>query len=181
MRFGNAQGDSSDVFVARFRADGPADTSFDTDGLVVRDFGSNTESATGLAVDSSGRAIVSLAGVGVLSAARFNMNGRIDRTFGKNGVAKAATFSGDASDVLIQDDGKIVIAGSRGTSLVLARFDATHGALDDSFSDDGISDPIPFAAGATTSRLASGPDSTILIAGTDPTLARRFSVARFIA
>ncbi|MDB5300147.1 MAG: hypothetical protein JWO87_1810, partial [Phycisphaerales bacterium] len=78
---------------------------------------------------------------------RLNPNGTPDATFGTAG--QVVTFfhnatpgpisvdRGEIDALLVQDDGSIVVAGSGGTQLLLARY-AADGSLDPSFADHGI-------------------------------------------
>jgi uncharacterized delta-60 repeat protein len=174
----------TDVFVAQFSADGNPDKTFGGDGLIVRSFGSDTDSGSGIAIDSQGRPIVALGGIGTLAAARFTTSGHLDSSFGRNGIARALSLSGSATDVLIDSRGNIDLAGAIGTRPRVARLGIT-GALDQSFGANGVSDAVPFAATGSIARLAEGPDDTILAAGaggrSGTTNARLFSIARLEA
>lgn len=79
-----------------------------------------------------------------IAVARYNIDGTLDTSFGTNGKT-TTPISGDdfAYGVVIQDSGKIVIAGSsrRGTSgsntsTTLVRYDA-NGVIDNSFGSNG--------------------------------------------
>src|SRR6185369_6127366 len=98
------------VFVAEFAADGQPDKTFGGDGLIVRSFGSDTETGSGIAIDSKGRPVVSLGGSNRFAAARFTTRGHLDTSFGQNGIARVADTSGSATDVLIDSNGNIDVA-----------------------------------------------------------------------
>ena len=77
---------------------------------------------------------------------RYNADGTLDDTFGKNGAATTPIGGGDGTDdeaesVAIQPDGKIVVAGfskdaSNNYAFAVARFN-TNGKLDNSFGTNG--------------------------------------------
>ncbi len=143
-----------DFYVARFTSTGSSDTTFGTKGKWVKNFDGFDDSATGLAVDSSGRIVaVGHANInGPMSShdgwngviVRLTSKGAVDTTFGSNGIA--ATFDvGGGEDqfrsAAIQPDGKIVVTG-RGTlagnlpDILTARYNS-NGTLDTTFNGVG--------------------------------------------
>ncbi len=90
-----------------------------------------------------------------MAVARFGSTGELDPSFGSNGIATVNVTEGSgktaelARAVVVQSDGKIVVAGSvehdtsstgdaaLDTDMAIARFDAT-GQLDQTFGTDGI-------------------------------------------
>ena len=71
------------------------------------------------------------------AVARYNTNGSPDSTFSDDG--KQITDFGatdEAVSVVIQPDGKIVVAGNSDTQFAIARYN-TDGSLDNTFSGDG--------------------------------------------
>lgn len=100
--------------------------------------------------------------------------GDLDNTFGINGtVTKAIGVEGDfCSDIAVQEDGKILLVGTSdiGTNdnpldvLTLLRYTA-EGALDNSFSGDGIT-TFDLGGGVRGRSVAILPDGKILTAGT---------------
>ena len=140
---------SGDFLVARYRADGSPDPSFDGDGVVltnvVRD---DTAHAVALQPDGKILVVGSTAGLGVrpdFALARYESDGRLDAGFGAGGIA-TADF-GDTVDVALAvalgSDGRIVAAGptrapgsGQPEDFAIARFNA-NGTPDTSFDDDG--------------------------------------------
>jgi uncharacterized delta-60 repeat protein len=140
-----------DFAVVRYNANGSLDRSFGTGGMVITDLGSN-DSALGVAIQSDGRIVVvgytsTAAGGNDVAIVRYNVNGSIDKTFG-GGQAKGIvridfTAPGSSSPsndvargVVIQSDGKIIVAGSGTNGFAMVRLTVT-GALDTSFDSDG--------------------------------------------
>ncbi len=110
--------------------------------------------------------------------------GDLDTSFGDDGrVTTSFGGGGDfAADVVVQPDGRIVVAGSTGaggvSDFALARY-LPNGSLDRSFSDDGmVTTAFPDGAGGTgASGIALQPDGRIVAAGG----AGEFAVVRYNA
>jgi uncharacterized delta-60 repeat protein len=122
--------------ITRYNTNGTLDTTFGSGGKVITDFGSY-ESANSLALQSDGRIIVVGSSNGDFAVARYFSNGVLDATFGSGG--KVVTDLGGyetASDVAIQTDGKIVVAGWSNSDFALARYNA-DGSLDSGFGTGG--------------------------------------------
>ena len=170
---------------------GTPDSSFGTGGLVLTALGTSARAAA-VALDASGRAVV----VGSVSVtgqnrnfgvARYTPAGALDATFGTGGVV-LTDFDGDRDDargVLIQPDGKIVVAGSRAGAqngeLLLVRFLA-NGTLDAAFGTSGsVSTPGPGATTLGAKALVIQPDGRLLTAGEGSVNATAaFAVARYL-
>jgi uncharacterized delta-60 repeat protein len=112
-------------------ASGDLDTSFDTDGIAQINVFKYPQ-GTGLAVQPDGSIVI---GVGspwanVFGAMRLLPDGTPDTTFSGNGrVQIDLPGPTSATDLLLQADGKIVVAGFAEKRMVVARF-AGDGTLD---------------------------------------------------
>lgn len=137
----------------RFNADGSVDTSFGTNGATINHFsvGLNANGPRDIAIQEDQKIIV----LGSLITAstgrdfgviRYNTDGTLDSGFGTNGL-KAIDFSSNlnagadnGSQIAIQPDGKLVVAGFVGLvpsyDIGLARLN-TNGSLDTSFGTNG--------------------------------------------
>ncbi|HRI19718.1 MAG TPA: T9SS type A sorting domain-containing protein [Panacibacter sp.] len=81
-------------------------------------------------------------------------DGRLDSTFNENGVAdlileQADRFSADLEDIAVQSDGKILAAGSAGSSsdhMIIARF-KSDGSIDSAFGEKTGYSILPMASG----------------------------------
>ena len=144
-----------DFIVARYNANGSLDKRFGKNGKITTDFFRNVDSISALAIQPDGRIIVAgfaqLPGNGsnprVFALARYRSDGSPDTSFG-NGGALTTNFGGNfaaASAVMVQPDGKIVVAGTvdfnpdvpgSGLDFALARYN-TSGTLDGSFGKGG--------------------------------------------
>ena len=184
---------------------GSLDLAFGAGGLVVGDFGANTNvKINATAVQSDGKIVVAgtILTVGDpnedIFVARFNTNGSLDTTFGDNdgfGGYTTYDFAGQQSfayDVAIDASGSIFVAGKGRASAVLpeafalAKLDA-DGELVSSFGTGGKV-VTQFAAGFSSEArgVALQSDGKIVLAGTEiktsisPTR-RDFAVARYNA
>lgn len=120
----------SGIGLVRLRPDGQADASFGDDGVVILDFEPSRISSTGteLALEPGGRTVVS----GTIfnfnnkdfALARLESNGKRDLGFGDEG--RQTTDFGVAADrvntLLRANDGRLVLVGSSGDDLALARY-----------------------------------------------------------
>ena len=135
-------GTDNDFALVRYRRDGSLDLAFGGDGKVITPIGGND---TAVAVQDDARIIA--AGYSFNGAdndfalVRYLPDGELDPSFGIGG--KVIThFGGDdvAQGVVIQADGKIVVAGysSNGSTsdFALARYNP-DGSLDSSFGGEG--------------------------------------------
>src|SRR5690349_14552964 len=99
-------------------AAGDLDSAFGQGGVVRTEFGGTDEYGFALKIQSDGKIIVAgQSGVYPVfhaALARYNTNGRLDRSFGLGGKATAALDAGGdgVQAIALQSDGKIVTAGS---------------------------------------------------------------------
>jgi uncharacterized delta-60 repeat protein len=127
-------GGSQDTFsLIRLTQTGTLDSTFGDSGTAMTTIGGHYAAAMALAQQSDGRIVA----VGqtyenseyMIALARFDANGILDNTFGNIGSVTTEVGTGEswASTVAVQDDGKILIAGSMKfpeniTGIVLARY-----------------------------------------------------------
>jgi len=130
--------------LVRYNEDGTLDTGFSGDGKRTADFTLGFDGGFGVAVQADQR-IVAVGQAGLtLGLARFTTAGTLDPTFSTDGKATANFTRGAdyADDVVIQNDGKIVVAGAANffgpdAKFALARYKGVDGTLDTTFSGDG--------------------------------------------
>jgi uncharacterized delta-60 repeat protein len=187
---------ATSVAVARYNADGSLDRTFNASGIIsVR--APDQSFANALAIQADGKIVVvgavsSLASGGVeFYVERINADGSPDTAFGSGGAltTRIAGLDAEARAVVVQPDGKLVVAGTAyGSGSVhdqfgLARYNA-DGSLDSSF---GISGTIvtPVSPGGSEARgLAIQADGKILAAGTafaSGAMDDHFALARYNA
>jgi uncharacterized delta-60 repeat protein len=123
--------------------EGDLDTSFGGDGKVTTKFGNGHDQPSGMAIQSDGKIVVSGTSSDLdFALARYRPNGALDTSFGGDGKV-TTNFGSDldqAGGLVIQPDGKIVVAGSSTASgsqdVALARYHP-NGTLDQTFGSDG--------------------------------------------
>ena len=121
---------------------GDLDTSFSGDGKRAIDFG-GTDLANAVLIQPDGRIVLAGRGAGgddgTFCVARLRASGALDTTFGSGGK-RTIDFGGNSSATVngaaLQPDGKIVVAGSSGPQVAVARLNP-NGSLDTAFSGDG--------------------------------------------
>jgi uncharacterized delta-60 repeat protein len=130
------------MFLGKYRPDGRLDFQFGRSGKRY----DNRSSGEALAIQADGRLLTAGSSTddpgSDFALVRFQSNGRLDKTFGANGLV-LTDFGGTdvAADVKVQGDGKIVVAGSTDAGgksvLALARY-LPDGSLDPSFGRGGL-------------------------------------------
>lgn len=173
-------GGTGNFVVARYNTNGSLDTTFGTGGKVVTDFAGGQDHAEGVAIQTNGKiTVVGKAGNSGFGLAQYNPNGSLDLSFGNQGKVTTAFGNGDnrgwAHDVVIQTDGRIVVAGDYNyfppgiTSYVLngmavARYDI-NGAPDQGFGTSGAVTIAPDGKDLSGQSLAIQANGKILVAG----------------
>src|SRR5947208_1320082 len=162
-------------------AAGDLDPTFGTAGMVMTDINRSTDIANAVAVQADGKLVV----VGEtykhndytgedFAVARYNTDGTLDTTFGARGKVRT-DFPGLAavrSSVVIQPDGKIVVAGGAFPLFTflgdfkVVRYNP-NGSLDTSFGDGGIVTTSFPGDGSYAFAVALQSDGKIIAAGTD--------------
>ena len=159
--------------------DGDLDPTFGTDGKVLTDFDHSTDIANAVAVQADGKLVV----VGTtyqnndfsdedFAVARYNPDGTLDKTFGIGGKVQTdfPGLAAVASSVVVQPDGKIVVAGGAFPLFTflgdfkVVRYNS-NGSLDTSFGNGGIV-TTSFPEGSYAFDLALQADGKVIAAGT---------------
>jgi uncharacterized delta-60 repeat protein len=182
-----------DFALARYTAHGRLDPSFGQNGKVLTHFGSrrNFSDATALAIQPDGKLVAvgswfrnPINGPGRFALARYTSRGRLDPSFGHGG--KVLTSFGGRSEayaaaLLIQRDGKLVVAGedSAGSYLAvaLARYNA-DGSLDPSFGSGGraVTKVAEYGGGASAVVLQADGKIVVNAAGGERRVLVRYTV-----
>lgn len=160
--------------------DGDLDLTFGTSGRVLTDFARSADIAYAVALQSDGKLVVGgttytnndFSGED-FALARYNPDGTLDPGFGTQGKV-TTDFPGLAaviSAIVIQPDGKVVVAGGSfplfvfAGDLTIARYNA-NGTLDTSFGSGGIVKLEYGDQGSYGFALALQSDGKIIVAGT---------------
>lgn len=171
--------------LARYNVDGSLDTGFDGDGKAITEFDRNSSHIDGIALQKDGKIVAAGHSSTRLAVARYGTDGSLDTSFGAGGTVLTSVGSNSSSghDVLVQPDGKILVAGHSNASqyfadhrFALVRYNA-DGSLDTSLSGDGMV-TTDFGYSADGYSLALQTDGKIVVAGQS---GRDFAVARYYA
>ncbi len=153
---------NDDFIVNRYNTNGTPDNSFDGDGQAITDFG-GLDQAVSVAVQNDGKIVVSgYTLFGQVTLARYNVNGSLDTDFDGDGKLTLVSGIGLYQTILLQPDGKILVAGGESDFLV-ARFNS-NGSPDTSFDGDGFAS-LPIYNPRTFGAVLSGND--VFVLGTD--------------
>jgi uncharacterized delta-60 repeat protein len=158
--------------VARFGADGEPDASFSGDGYATAGPFAATSDRLSLALQADGGLLLAgsygIDGVGQI--ARYTPQGELDPSFGSRGVSPPVPGSFD--DVAAAPNGSVVAVGNAYESatdpepgsqdVLVARFTAA-GALDNSFSDDGLTTVGAPGASDYGVKVAVQPDGRVMV------------------
>jgi uncharacterized delta-60 repeat protein len=160
-------------------ADGDVDPTFGIDGKVLTDFDHSTDIANAVAIQADGKIVV----VGTtyrdndfsnedFAVTQYNPDGTLDKAFGIGGKVQTdfPGLAAVASSVVVQPDGKIVVAGGAFPLFTflgdfkVVRYNS-NGSLDTSFGDGGIV-TTTFPEGSYAFDVALQNDGKIIAAGT---------------
>jgi len=197
--FAFSAGTANDFITARFMSDGSLDGTFDGVGYAVTSYlqsgagGSLYDQCNAVAVDVDG-SVVSAGlsfqdGPSRVALARHTSGGTLDAGFGSGGklvldVSQTSNGNSEARAVLIQPDGRILVAGFAGgqfnSEFVLLRLEA-DGTPDAGFGTLGIV-RTPIGTGEDVANaMVLAPDGSITLAGSAVAAdgRRDFALARF--
>ena len=177
--FGTYAENPNDFALARYNPNGSLDPSFDGDGKVSTGFTPGwADEGDGIALAPDGKIVATgrgtpagRSGPGVIDVARYNADGSLDTSFDGDGrVVGAPSPDNGAFGVVVQPDGKVVVAGfvsgtSWPTRLALVRY-TVRGKLDSTFGSGGVAttDVLP-RSGALAQDLVRQPDGKFVAAG----------------
>jgi uncharacterized delta-60 repeat protein len=164
----------ADFAIVRYNTNGSLDTTFDTDGKLTTPIGSGSELANSVVLQSDGKIVA--AGYSYngsdndFAIVRYNTDGSLDSTFGTGGKLTTPIGSGDdnADSVVLQSDGKIVVAGDSGngsnSDFAVLRYNS-GGSLDTTFGTGGkVTTPIG-SGNDYASDVVLQSDGKIIVAG----------------
>jgi uncharacterized delta-60 repeat protein len=163
-------GNQGDVIVERRAADGTLDQTFGTGGRVVLDDAAADESAFAVRTLSDKVYVASnvTGTTPTYRVRRYLANGTLDTSFGTGGVAELPRTGGEALDMIVLADGRVVTLSRSGTSAVFGRLTAS-GAVDTLFGlgGTGFVSVVVGDAGAPGALMNYGNDQQILFSGAD--------------
>jgi len=186
-----------DFLVARFNSDGSADTTLDGVGHVATPFlspgpGGLQDQCNAVAGLPDG-GIVAVGwtiatGPSHVAVVRYTASGALETTFGSGGkldinAASAANGNSEGRAVLLQPDGRILIAGFAfgpgSSNLLVMRLNA-DGTLDPTFGTGGITRTAVGSSEDIANAMVRQPDGRVVIAGSTYAGGQRdFALARY--
>lgn len=188
-------GTANDFVVARFTSTGTLDSSFNGSGYAVTPFGPSGpgEQCNAVAIQPDGMLVSAgytyESGPSHVAMTRHTANGMLDSGFGIGGklnINAAATTNGnsEAKAVLVQPDGKILVAGyafGPGHSEFLLMRLNSNGTPDASFGSGGITRTAVGASEDIANAMVRQPDGRIVLAGSTYATGgqRDFALARY--
>ena len=168
--------------LARYNPNGGLDPTFGSGGKTTAALDPGGDSVSAIAMQPDGKIVTAGSVIHdnfalAFIVARFNSDGSLDQSFGTNGSV-STTFgdpTADGGDVLIGNDGKIIVVGETGAGsysdlndFAVARYNS-DGSLDQSFGGGGkVTTHFPGVSN-TGSRATCGvlqPDGKVVAAGT---------------
>lgn len=170
----------ADALILRYNSNGILDATFGTGGVVLYNGPANAiDEAHAVAIQPDGKIVVvgtarNIDNYDVL-VLRYNSNGILDPTFGAGGVVlynSPTDYVDNGNGVVIQPDGKIVVAGERIHSLGYQYHDTlllrlnSNGTLDPAFGVGGAAFYDIANENALGYSVALQPDGKIVITGT---------------
>lgn len=142
-------GATTQFAVARFNTDGSPDTTFGTGGVILTPVGGGNAAAHDVYLQLDEQIVVAGFSENAsqdMAVTRYSADGVLDTTFGSSGIVQIdypLGLADVANGVVVQLDGKIVVAGATKTNRSLADEDFalvrlnTDGSLDTSFGSNG--------------------------------------------
>ncbi len=160
----------SPAFIIRYLPNGKIDKSFGSDGMVYTQLTADFYSSA-IKINDENKIIIG----GVYknlphgyALLEYNGDGSLNDSFGVAGVTTLSLRPGNLynlNDLAIQDDGNILITGSYGTALVLARFDKS-GKIDSGFGKEHVGYVTVFSrTGYTDGKSVFAQKQNIIVTG----------------
>ncbi len=170
----SGSGGSNDFAVVRYNTDGSLDTSFNSTGKLVTDFGSGTsDMGQSVTVQADGKIVVAgfsnSGGSTNFAVVRYNTDGSLDTSFNSTGKLVTDIGSGASDEgrsVTVQADGKIVVAGTSNGNFAVVRYNA-NGSLDTSFNPGPAVNTLGGAVAYTEKANAIALDASVAVFDAD--------------
>lgn len=188
----NTATNGTDYGVARYHANGSLDASFGSNGKVLTDVGGQGDIIAAIALQSDGKIVAAgfsfTANIFDFSVVRYNPNGTLDTSFGNGGKVLTDFQNSDdeAFGIVIQPDGKIVLAGYTADSnfdldFAMVRYHP-NGSLDHSFGTGGKVITDFFSSDDQGFALLRQSDGKLIVGGTiinPKSFESEFALARY--
>jgi uncharacterized delta-60 repeat protein len=161
--------------VARYWPDGEIDSDFGVNGVSQTTIGDDYSGITSIGLQPDGKIVIggycNIENVECFAMMRFTADGELDTSFDGDGklITSFPTGDADINALVVQPDGKIVVAGyvqitNENNEIVVARY-LPDGSFDLDFNNDGIA-VLPFSPHRDQARsLILQPDGHLLLSG----------------
>ena len=166
--------------VVRYDMDGELDATFGSSGIVITSIGPAGDEVNAMALQPDGKILVAGCNYGTIrdmALARYHSDGTLDQDFGVDGKVVVTAYPEDefANALVIQNDGRIVVAGTimydefgigseSYSNFILARF-TSDGASDPTFGNGGFVETDLGSDLEAGTAVALQSDQKILVAG----------------
>lgn len=148
-------------------------------GTILTDIGVGSHDfATSIATQADGKVVVAGVSDSQFTIVRYHSDGSLDTTFNGTGRLVPQFGSNDwAWELVVQPDGRLLVAGTTGSSTVIARYHS-DGTPDTSFSGTGH---VITSGVSLGNSLALQSDGSMVVAGSSYSSSFDFAVGRFTA
>ena len=172
----SVNGTDNDFAVARFNTNGSLDNSFGNLGINTATFGISNDNCSSIKIQNDGKIILvgtsEIGNIQHFALIRYSTTGIVDSSFGNNGkvLTAIADTTSFANKIIIQNDGKIVIAGYSASNIggyhdfAMIRYH-NNGSIDSSFGINGIVTTDINSSYDNAQTLAIQTDGKLLLAG----------------
>ncbi len=170
------QGSGSSLVIYRYTANGTLDAAFGTNGVITTPVGGYLSNQR-IVLQPDGKFVVAIENYIYQSfyevaVVRYNSDGTLDTTFGTGGITKTSIGNRElrVSEILVQTDGKLLVAGFRFASpmgpinIFVLRYNP-NGTLDNSFGANGIVQTNIDNKSSLVGGMALQPDGKIIVNG----------------
>jgi uncharacterized delta-60 repeat protein len=161
-------GGTNNIALVRYNVNGSLDLTFNGSGKLTTAVGGNYDAANSVAVQSDGKIVVAGANMAAyptsdVAVFRYDANGSLDLTFNGTGkvVSDIAGGIDEGHSLVVQDDGKIVVAGVSGS---LPANSSTRDFALLRFNPDGSLDTSLNGTGKVTTPIGSNEDDAYSVA-----------------
>jgi uncharacterized delta-60 repeat protein len=162
----------SDTAVVRLNKDGSLDKTFNKTGKLSADMG-GSDQASAILLQPDGKILVAGrgdakdgSGDNDFMVARLTADGKLDKTFGKDGLVQTDDYGSNAAYAMVRrPDGKLILGGHANNDNFAVAMYNTDGSLDTTFGEEG---QVETDFGVSIDRiyaLALQPDGKIVAAG----------------
>ncbi len=159
-----------DFAVVRYLPDGSLDPGFGNGGIAVTDI-TRTDRGRSIAIQTDGKIVVAGhtydGSRDYFAVVRYNSDGSLDTWFDQDGKVTTSILGqfDQANSVVLQRDGKIVVAGTSLYDFAVVRYNP-DGSLDTSFDGDGkVTTPIFAGSDDRGYSVGLQPDGRIVVVG----------------